>query len=51
MVTTVRFVAAPGSTSSSIAPGVSEITPVIVSMTARSRPSLKLGTHSMSFIR
>ena len=50
-VTTVRFVASPGSTSSSTAPGVAEISAVMESMTFRSRPSLKFGTHSINFMR
>jgi hypothetical protein len=49
-VTTVRLVASPGSTSSSLAPSTVSICEVMASMTSRSRPSLKLGTHSMSFI-
>ena len=48
-VTTVRFVDAPGSTSSSEQPGVARIASAIASMTARSRPSEKFGTHSMIF--
>ena len=46
-VTTVRFVAAPGSTSRSFMPSTDSITSVIYLMTAISRPSLKLGTHSI----
>src|SRR5262245_55344263 len=49
-VITVRLVAAPGSTSRSMAPGVPPISAAIASMTARSRPSLKFGTHSISFM-
>ena len=47
IVTTVRFVAAPGSTSSRRTPSTVSTWAVIWSMTARSRPSEKLGTHSM----
>jgi len=47
-VTTVRFVVAPGSTSSSLTPSTRAIAAVIASITARSRPSLKFGTHSSS---
>ncbi len=47
-VTTVRLVAWPGSTSSSAAFSVAAISPVMASITARSRPSLKLGTHSIN---
>ena len=49
-VTTVLLVAAPGSTSRSMAPGVPEISAVMASITARSRPSEKFGTHSISFM-
>src|SRR5881396_3145655 len=48
-VTTVRFVLAPGSTSSRETPSADSIAAVICRMTSRSRPSEKLGTHSMSF--
>ena len=45
-VTTVRLVASPGSTSKSATSGTSDIDFVILSITALSLPSLKLGTHS-----
>ena len=47
-VTTVRLVALPGSTSSNCTPATLSIAAVICLMIAMSRPSLKLGTHSMS---
>jgi len=47
-VTTVRFVVAPGSTFSSFTPSSRAMALVIASITARSRPSLKFGTHSIS---
>ena len=46
MVTTVRLVLAPGSTSRSRAPATFSIVSVISLMTAWLRPSEKLGTHS-----
>lgn len=46
-VTTVRLVASPGSTSSSLTPPEASMAAVICRITALSRPSLKLGTHSM----
>ena len=45
-VTTVRLVASPGSTSSSRIPSTDPMASVICRITAASRPSLKLGTHS-----
>ena len=47
-VMTVRWVSAPGSTSSRLTPVVDEIAVAIASIVARLRPSEKLGTHSMS---
>ncbi len=47
-VTTVRLVAAPGSTSSNLTPSIFSISSVICLITVMSRPSLKLGTHSIS---
>ena len=46
-VTTVRFVASPGSTSKSFTPLAASITSVICLMTSALRPSEKLGTHSI----
>ncbi len=48
-VTTVRFVVAPGSTSSSETPSVDLIASLICLMMFSSRPSEKFGTHSISF--
>src|SRR5436190_6921009 len=48
-VTTVRFVLAPGSTSSSETPSTDLIASVICRITSTSRPSEKFGTHSISF--
>jgi len=48
-VITVRFVSAPGATSSRRTPSTSSITAVTASMTPRSRPSLMFGTHSTSW--
>src|SRR6266404_295224 len=48
-VTTVRFVLAPGSTSSNETPSTDSIASVICRITFWSRPSEKFGTHSMSF--
>src|SRR5215510_1599610 len=48
-VTTVRFVLAPGSTSSNETPSTDSIASVICRITLWSRPSEKFGTHSMSF--
>src|SRR5438477_5494105 len=48
-VTTVLFVLAPGSTSSSETPSTVSIASVIWRITSGSRPSEKFGTHSMSF--
>src|SRR2546421_42756 len=48
-VTTVRFVVAPGSTSSNETPSIDLIAPVICRMILSSRPSEKFGTHSISF--
>ena len=48
IVTTVRFVAAPGSTSISRTPSTVSISLVICLIMFKSRPSLKLGTHSIS---
>ncbi len=45
----MRFVDAPGSTSSRVHPAVARIASAIASITARSRPSEKFGTHSTSF--
>lgn len=45
-VTTVRLVASPGSTSSTLTPPEVSMADTIRSITALSRPSLKLGTHS-----
>ena len=45
-VTTVRLVASPGSTSSSLTPPEDSMADVIWRIIALSRPSLKLGTHS-----
>ena len=47
VVTTVRLVALPGSTCSSVAPSTDPIRSVMRRMTSGSRPSLKLGTHSI----
>src|SRR6266853_1208330 len=47
--TTVRLVLAPGSTSSRETPSADSIAAVICRMISRSRPSEKLGTHSISF--
>ena len=41
----------PGSTSSSVQPAVFRIASAMASITARSRPSEKLGTHSTSFLK
>jgi len=49
-VTTVRLVDSPGSTSRSFTPGVASISLVIAWILSRSRPSLKFGTHSTSFM-
>ena len=49
-VTTVRFVSAPGSISRIVIPSTPEIASVMVLILAKSFPSLKLGTHSTSFI-
>ena len=46
-VTTVRFVASPGSTSKSLTPLAASITSVICLITSALRPSEKLGTHSI----
>ncbi len=48
-VTTVRLVLSPGSTSSSSTPCTASTASVISLMTDMSRPSEKLGTHSMTF--
>ena len=48
-VYTVRFVSAPGSTSSRRTPLTPEIARAIASITALSRPSEKFGTHSTSW--
>src|SRR5206468_11415521 len=48
-VTTVRFVLAPGSTSSNDTPSTDSIASVICRITFCSRPSEKFGTHSISF--
>ena len=45
-VTTVRFVASPGSTSRTFTPPAPSIASTIRRITSLSRPSLKLGTHS-----
>ena len=45
-VTTVRLVASPGSTSSTLTPPEVSMADTIRPITALSRPSLKLGTHS-----
>ena len=50
-VTTVRFVERPGSTSRSLAPSTVSTVPVMAAITAASRPSLKLGTHSTTALR
>ena len=50
IVTTVRLVSAPGSTSNKVIPETDSIASVISFISAVSRPSLKLGTHSMIFI-
>ena len=47
-VTTVRLVARPGSTSSRVTSSTDSMASVIRRMTAGSRPSEKLGTHSSS---
>ena len=49
-VTTVLLVYLPGSTSSSFTPSTLFISFVICSILVVSLPSLKLGTHSTSFI-
>ena len=46
-VTTVRLVAFPGSTFSSLTPSTDSTWSVICLMIFRSAPSLKLGTHSI----
>ncbi len=48
-VNTVRFVSAPGSTSSRRTPFTPEIARAIASITDLSRPSEKFGTHSTSW--
>ena len=48
-VYTVRFVSAPGSTSSRRTPLTPEIARAIASITDLSRPSEKFGTHSTSW--
>src|SRR5947208_1111145 len=48
-VTTVRFVLAPGSTSSNETPSTDSIALVICRITFWSRPSENFGTHSISF--
>src|SRR5437762_13307108 len=48
-VTTVRFVLAPGSTSSNETPSTDSIASVICRITPKSRPSEKFGTHSINF--
>src|SRR5204862_629002 len=48
-VTTVRLVLAPGSTFNSEIPSTASIAAVICRITSGSRPSEKLGTHSMTF--
>src|SRR6266403_361596 len=48
-VTTVRLVVAPGSTSSNDTPSTDAIASVICRIMSGSRPSEKLGTHSISF--
>ena len=47
-MTTVRLVSPPMSMSSTSAPSTAEMAAAIVSITLRSRPSEKLGTHSTS---
>jgi len=47
-VYTVRLVSAPGSTSSRLAPPTPLMASAMASITARFRPSEKLGTHSTS---
>ena len=49
-VTTVRLVALPGSTFSNRTPSTDSTASVICLMMFRFTPSLKLGTHSISFI-
>ena len=49
-VTTVRFVEAPGSTSRSFTPATASISAVMARIFSLSRPSLKFGTHSTSFM-